>query len=229
MTIANPILDQIAAALEPYGMVPRGGFVFDEESAAAPSRDNGSTPQSVVLIGHFGSSIWPYFIHWWQNHPNEPDPLDTWSKEALTDVAMKLGAIAVFPSDKPYLPFQQWAMRAEGLRASPLGLLIHPEHGLWQAFRGALLFERPIEFPYRDAPLHPCDGCLKKPCLSTCPVDAFDGTAFAVDRCRGYLATEEGGTCRHGGCLARLACPIGRNHVYVPDQQRFHMAAFADG
>lgn len=228
MSITDPILDQITAALEPYGLVPRGGFVFDAENVA-PSSINGLVPQSVVLVGHFGSSIWPHFMRWRQDHPGVQDPLDAWSKEVLTIVAVKLDAKAVFPSDKPYLPFQQWAMRAEGLRASPLGLLVHPEFGLWQAFRGALLFEHPIDFPDRNATDHPCDSCMEKPCLSACPVDAFDGASFAVDRCRGYLSTKDGKTCLHGGCLARLACPIGRNHVYVPDQQRFHMAAFARG
>jgi hypothetical protein len=228
MNVADQILDQITTALEPCGLVPRGGFVFDEENVAPPSID-GSIPQSVVLVGHFGSSIWPHFMRWREDQPSAQDALDRWSKEVLTGVAAKLGATAVFPSDKPYLPFQQWAMRAEGLRTSPLGLLIHPEYGLWQAFRGALLFARPIEFQRHDVADHPCDSCIERPCLSACPINAFDGAGFAVDRCRGYLATEAGETCMHGGCLARLACPVGREYAYLPDQQRFHMAAFANG
>ncbi len=226
MAIADPMLDQIAAALEPHGLVPRGGFNFDAEEDI-PQRVNDEAPQSVVLIGHFGSAIWLPFAEWHRFHADASDPLDTWSKSVLNDAAAALGARAVFPSDTPYLPFQQWARRAEGLKASPLGLLIHPRYGLWQAFRGALLFKHSIRFPELKAVAHPCDSCVEKPCLVACPVGAFDGAGFAVDRCRDYLATHEGKRCMDGGCLARLACPVGRNHAYVPDQQQFHMAAFA--
>ncbi|MBA8878591.1 4Fe-4S dicluster domain-containing protein [Phyllobacterium myrsinacearum] len=228
MTAIDPIIDQITAALEPHGLVPRGGFVFGPDDDA-PRLSHGAAACSVVLVGHFGSSIWPPFTQWRQSHRDQPDPLDTWSKEVLTDVAGAVGGQAVFPSDKPYMPFQQWAKRAEGLSASPLGLLIHPEYGLWQAFRGALLFDRIIRFAPHPSNNHPCDSCVEKPCLHTCPVDAFDGTGFAVDRCRSYLARPEGALCMGGGCLARLACPVGQEHAYMPDQQRFHMAAFAHG
>ncbi|PRD58052.1 4Fe-4S dicluster domain-containing protein [Phyllobacterium myrsinacearum] len=226
MIVADPLLDQITAALEPHGLVPRGGFVFGP-GEAAPCLRHDAAARSIVLAGHFGSSIWPHFTRWRQAHSGQPDLLDAWSKAVLTQVADKLGGQAVFPSDKPYLPFQQWAKRAESLSASPLGLLIHPEYGLWQAFRGALLFDRAIGFPAVPLNNHPCDSCIDKPCLHACPVDAFDGTGFAVGRCRGHLAVPEGALCRDGGCLARLACPIGREHAYTPEQQRFHMAAFA--
>ncbi|QND53549.1 4Fe-4S dicluster domain-containing protein [Phyllobacterium sp. 628] len=226
MTFADPIVEQITAALEPHGLVPRGGFVFSAGDGA-PDLNHGVPAQSVVLVGHFGSSIWPHFAAWRREHPDSADPLDAWSKEVLTHIAGDVGGQAVFPSDRPYLPFQQWAKRVEGLSASPLGMLIHPEFGLWQAFRGAILFSRPIVFSSIASIDHPCDSCVEKPCLHACPVDAFDGNSFAVDRCRSYLATPEGQPCLDDGCLARLACPVGREHAYVQDQQRFHMAAFA--
>ena len=225
MMSAESLLDETAARLKPYGLMPRGGFVFDETDIA-PVLPGGVTPGSVILVGHSGSSLWSHFVKWRRSHPNEADPLDMWSKQVLNGVAADIGAMAVFPSDRPYLPFQRWAMRAEGLAASPLGLLIHPQYGLWQAFRGAMLFERPFEFPQLDAFDHPCDLCKEKPCLSACPVDAFDGINFAVTRCRDYLPAG-GFTCMDEGCQARLACPIGREYTYAPDQQRFHMAAFA--
>jgi len=221
-------LDQIAAALERYGLVPRGGFVFDE-AVSGPLPVQGVTAQSVVLVGHYGSSIWPHFARWWQDHPDVQDPLDRWSKDVLTAVAVKFGAMAVFPSDRPYLPFQQWAKRAEGLRASPLGMLIHPEYGLWQAYRGALLFDRALDFPSGGPQRYPCDDCQDKPCLETCPVNAFSGSGYDVVRCRAHLASGEGSACLNGGCLARRACPVGREYAYNAPQMRFHMNAFAKG
>lgn len=222
---ADMKLDWIAAELRPFGLIPRGSFMFDAKTPA-PSLGEHTDFKSAVMIGHFGSTIWPHFGQWRQSQSNMADPLDSWSKEILNKVATRVGAFAVFPSDQPYQPFQEWAKRAEGLSASPLGLLIHPQYGLWQAFRGALLFDSALEPSQLSPTIHPCDVCLSKPCLSACPVQAFDGIGFAVDRCRDHLWTD-GFECMDRGCKARLACPVGREHVYVSDQQRFHMAAFA--
>jgi hypothetical protein len=218
-------LDHISMGLRPYGLIPRGSFIFDKQNPA-PDIAGRMGAKSVIMVGHFGSAMWPHFSKWRQSRPDMANPLDTWSKEILNGIAMHMGAVAVFPSDQPYQPFQQWAKRAEGLSASPLGLLIHPQYGLWQAFRGALLFDREIGFPHQAPLACPCDTCLGKPCLAACPVEAFDGTGFAADRCRDHLSND-GTQCMDMGCKARLACPVGREHTYLQDQQRFHMAAFA--
>ena len=42
---------------------------------------------------------------------------------------------------RPWLPFQQWARKAEPVHVSPLGVLIHPDYGLWHSYRGALCFD----------------------------------------------------------------------------------------
>jgi epoxyqueuosine reductase QueG len=120
-------------------------------------------------------------------------------------------------------------MRAEGLRPSPLGILIHPQYGLWQAFRGALLFDRALDFASGGPQRHPCDDCQDKPCLSPCPVNAFSDGGYDVVRCRSHLASGEGNECLSGGCLARRACPVGHEYAYGAPQMRFHMKAFAKG
>src|SRR5690606_28118393 len=102
-----------------------------------------------------------------------------------------------------------WAMRAEGLKPSPIGLLVHPRYGPWHAFRGALLFDRQFDFPVPRGGPHPCDECTAKPCLDACPVGAFTPAGFAVVECRQHLADPAGRTCRERGCLARNACPVG--------------------
>ncbi|MGV3552015.1 hypothetical protein [Rhizobium sp.] len=135
--------------------------------------------------------------------------------------------MAWFPSDKPWQPFQQWAMRAEGLKASPLGILIHPQYGLWHGYRGAIgLIER-LDAPAAEIRLHPCDHCPDKPCLATCPVGAVLPERFDVASCRTYLRAAGQGTCRQAGCLARTACPVGAGYRYPAEQLRFHMAALA--
>ena len=126
-------------------------------------------------------------------------------------------------------------MAAEGIKASPLGLLIHPEYGLWHGYRGAILFgadalaksgyTRPSATGMVN---HPCDDCVDKPCLSRCPVEAFGPDGLAVSACRDYLASAKGREgCMVSGCVARDACPAGRDYRYGEEQIRFHMKAFA--
>ncbi|RWX62118.1 4Fe-4S dicluster domain-containing protein, partial [Mesorhizobium sp. M2A.F.Ca.ET.039.01.1.1] len=155
------------------------------------------------------------------------NPLDSWSLEVIGAVAKEFGARAVSPSDRPYLPFQQWAMRAEGLRPSPLGILMHPQYGLWHAYRGALLFEDKISVPEPHAAIHLCDTCVEKRCLKSCPVDAYSVDGFAHQACLAHVRGPRGEPCRSGGCLDRNACPYGAEYRYPADVQAFHMAAFA--
>ena len=145
----------------------------------------------------------------------------------MIDVAEQFGAKAVFPSDKPYLPFQQWAIRAEGLQPSPLGILMHPEYGLWHAYRGALLFDVELPFAPPHNPIHLCDACVGKPCLKACPVGAHSAAGFAHGDCLTHVRSPAGEPCRTAGCFDRNACPYGTAYRYPADQQAFHMAAFA--
>ena len=55
---------------------------------------------------------------------------------------------------------------------------------------------------------------------------AFDGTRYDVAACAKHIAAPAGRDCLTGGCLARHACPVGRDFIYGPGQAGFHMAAF---
>lgn len=118
-------------------------------------------------------------------------------------------------------------MRAEGLRPSPLGILMHPQYGLWHAYRGALLFEDEISVQPAEAAIHLCDACVEKPCMKSCPVDAYSAEGFAYQFCLAHVRGPKGEPCRTGGCLDRNACPYGVAYRYPADLQAFHMAAFA--
>lgn len=155
------------------------------------------------------------------------DPLDTWSREVIGAVAEKFGARSASPSDRPWLPFQQWAMRAEGLKPSPLGILMHPTFGLWHAYRGALLFDAEMAIEPPRAVIHLCDLCEGKPCLKACPVGAHSTGGFAYQACLDHVRGRAGEPCRSQGCLDRNACPYGTEYRYAAEAQAFHMAAFA--
>ncbi|MER8729563.1 hypothetical protein NKH28_06930 [Mesorhizobium sp. M1227] len=221
------MIETIAAALSAHGLMLRGGFDFagGEET---PSGLSGAAARSVLLVGQAGAAPWPHFLRWLerQSQPID-DPLDRWSREVIGAVAERFGARAVSPSDRPYLPFQQWAMRAEGLKPSPLGILMHPKYGLWHAYRGALLFENEIALQEPHDVIHLCDTCLEKPCLKSCPVEAYSANGFAHETCLAHVLGQNGAPCRTGGCLDRNACPYGTDYRYPSEVQAFHMAAFA--
>jgi hypothetical protein len=225
--LGQPELSSIAAKLDRHGLLLRGGFNFTPNDAA-PAALSRSPAKSVVLVGQAGDTSWTHFTAWLEKQPASlQNPLDEWSRGIIGAVAENFGARAVSPNDRPYLPFQQWAMRAEGLKPSPLGILMHPEYGLWHAYRGALLFDDEIPVQPPRETIHLCDLCVGKPCLKACPVGAYSEAAFDHRACLGHVRGSDGGACRSGGCLDRNACPYGMVHRYPAEVQAFHMAAFS--
>lgn len=217
---ATGALAQIAGTLAAHGLALRGGFNFGE-AEDAPAR-------AVLLVGNEGAAYWQHFERWWSDQPPAiQNPLDTWSRMVIGMAADKAGARVLMPNDRPFAPFQQWAMRAEGLRQSPLGLLIHPRYGLWHAYRGALLFDHELTLPPPEELIHPCDACVGKPCLNSCPVGACTDDGFAYQACLAHVRGARGAICRGQGCLARNACPVGTTYRYPAKVQAFHQKAFA--
>jgi hypothetical protein len=226
LAIVKELVEQITDALAHHGLILRGGFNFSPDETA-PAGPSGSPAKSVLLVGQTGDAPWPYFLRWRERQPSSlANPLDSWSRMVIGAVAGEFGARAVSPSDRPYLPFQQWAMRAEGLKPSPLGILMHPDYGLWHAYRGALLFDVEIPIQAPQEVIHLCDACTGKPCMKACPVGAYSQEGFAYQACLDHVRGPSGEPCRTGGCLDRNACPYGTAYRYRADEQAFHMAAF---
>jgi len=216
------IFDEIVQAVAAAGFVARGAF-HPEAGDDVPHLAPGTPTRTLVLAGNVGPSMWRRFSH--ERDPDR-DSLDEWSRDCLTALADALGARPLFPFTKPPLPFQRWARRAEHCRASPLGIYIHPEYGLWHGYRGALAFGKHIGLPPATPRPYPCRKCPDTPCLTACPVSAFSERGYDVVACARHLATPAGQDCMTYGCRARRACPIGRSYVYEPAQAGFHMRAF---
>ncbi len=210
----------IAEAAGRAGFLVRGGFSPALEDGVPGISADGT--ETLILLGNAGPAMWRAF----SEAPSRSGGLDRWTKATVSALAQRLGARALFPFDRPFLPFQRWAKKAENLASSPLGILIHPDYGLWHAYRAALLFAEPIAPPAPQARPSPCASCQEKPCLSACPVAAFTGGRYDIPKCVGHVASLRGGECLAGGCLARRACPVGREYRYEPAQARFHTEAF---
>jgi hypothetical protein len=209
----HPVLQAIIRE----GFVPLGWF--------APAEGDGlpEEVQFMILIGNAGPAMFRRFA---RERDPQRDLLDDWCREKVWQLSDSLQARAMFPFDKPPLPFLSWARRGGGGHVSPLGLNIHPLYGLWHAYRAALLFDVAFDLPTPHAGAHPCESCSDKPCLSACPVSAFGSSGYAIEKCTAHLVMPDGAACMNGGCLARHACPVGRAFAYETGQASFHMKAF---
>jgi hypothetical protein len=219
-------LARIDTAAAAQGLSLRGAF-HPLSRDGVPAMPDGRPVATLVLLGNVGPGLWGHFAAGSELTDGGPDPLDRWSERVIGALGRALGARPLFPfGGPPYLPFIAWAKRAEPVAESPLGMLIHPEHGLWHAYRGALAFAERLELPAPDTRPRPCDSCAGKPCLTACPVGAFGAEGYDVAACVGHISGPAGAECLDRGCRARDACPVGRERAYGPDQMRFHMAAF---
>ena len=219
------IPEAIADAIAPAGLFVRGGFHVDRDDAV-PSLPDGRAAATVVLIGNAGAAMWDA-LQASNPDPKQRNPLDTWLKPHIESVAAAVGAHPVFPNEgPPFVAIQDWARRAEPVHRSPIGLMIHPRFGLWHVYRAALCFAEHVDLPPRDDIASPCETCAAKPCLKVCPADAFGPTSFDVEACLSHVDGAGGGACRDGGCMARRACPVGRDYLYPRPAQAFHTAAF---
>jgi hypothetical protein len=218
-----PELAHIEREIAGSGLVARGAFALSEADRTAGLED----VRAIVMVGTVGAQGWRAFIEAPEYRDGRADPLDRWSRRVIDALARTCGARALYPfGGPPYWPFQRWAMRAEPLHSSPLGLLIHPEYGLWHSYRGALAFAEAFPLPTVSARASPCDSCVGRPCLGACPVGAFTSRGYDVEVCAAHLRGGSGGACLEGGCLARRACPIGPDRRQGHAQAQFHMQAF---
>jgi ferredoxin-like protein FixX len=229
----SPTRAYIEKTLAASGLRLRGGFIPDASDALPPLPD-GRVPAVVWMAGMVGSECWSVFSTSPIFSDGLANPLDRWSASIGDALAKQWHGLALYPFDgPPYFPFQRWADRCEPTQASPMMLRIHPEYGLWHAYRFALavpfLQAGDLEPP---APLQPAsaDLCLRcdgQPCLNACPVGAYSRSGFLLDSCAGHLHHTLGAECMDSGCKARMACPVATTFRYTKDHAQFHMRAFA--
>ena len=177
--------------------------------------------QRLVLLGHGGRRLWAALQEW---GGQTADPVDDYSTQITRQFIhhyLNDPPIYWLYPDTPYLvPLQQLGTWAGWSYPSPLGQGIHPEFGVWFAYRAAFLTTAVL--PLRVTPKRPspCASCTEKPCITTCPVGAVQPDRFDVDGCARYrLRTHSPCADR---CLARLACPFFPEHHYTLPQIQYH-------
>lgn len=226
---------RLAPTLGVHGLEMCGWFAIEASDIPVGS-DDIDPGMRALLIGNHGRAMWEACSRKAEFYDGLANPMDRWTRRVILAALAELPdrATALFPFGAKLWPFQRFAKRAMGLKPSPLGLLIHPQFGLWHALRAAIVFPD-LDFGGAFTPkvIHACDHCAEKPCLSACPVNAFTETGFAVAACRSWLDGAQSSQidsrkpdCMADGCAARNACPVGQQWRYDEAQLRFHMTAF---
>jgi len=186
--------------------------------------------RSLLFIANGGPLLWQHFSKWRENQPqNIQHPLDTYTKNTLKDLQVLIGSKGIatdlifpFYQEKVWFNFQNLAEGINLTRSSPLGLHLHPVYGPWVSFRGLLLLEQPWEDGIAPATVEhfdPCPSC-PKPCISTCPAQALTTAGADITKCYTYRLTPASPCVDR--CLAREACPVGKEHQFPRDAIAFH-------
>ncbi len=160
------VLATVEARLSEYGLCARGLVRFAPEDVA-PRLVDGRRAAAVLAIGVTGGAMWPHFERWRMAQADRGgvDPLDRWSKIVIDALADAVGGASLLSLGSTLPPLPGLGDAAEGLKPSPLGILIHPRYGLWHSYRGALLFATWDGDALSSGPrgLHPCDTCRRSP------------------------------------------------------------------
>jgi epoxyqueuosine reductase QueG len=189
---------------------------------------------TILLLGAGGSTFWNRMTEalgtGFAAEPR-PDyhPINEYSARLANETCGLLLSAGyrcqvVYPDDHPPLNFLQLAeMAGLGTISPVIGLLLNPDFGPWVSLRAAVLVAgNPfgLDERNRSEPFQPCLTC-HKPCLVPCPVGVFDGRGNADFRACGKH--RHGGGCTNG-CDVRRACPVGEEHRYGAEEERFRHA-----
>ena len=195
--------------------------VFDLASLPAAIREQlGDTNgfRQLILLGHGGTQLWECVQA--ATQPGE-HPIDDYTVETIHTVfAGQLAANRcriVYPGEAP-VGLQQLGMLAGWHQPSPFMVGIDSAWGSWFAYRAVVLADTGF-LPF--VPVHrssPCPDCIDQPCRAACPAAALAGEHFALDKCIAYRRQPDS-ACQYT-CLARVSCPVGREHRYSEAQLR---------
>ena len=213
------------------------------ENAGFVVLDKLETDQGLELaVGSAGQPFWDAVTASPEWKAETDHPVDTFTHRAITEVLAAEAAkmkkpeariTCVFDADAPNFVVL-WTERFPRIAQSDLGMMIHPEYGLWMGARAHVLlpgFHETLENAdstkglKKQPHFDPCTSCSDKPCLSACPVEAFPAPkTFEFQACAAHLMSNP--RCFSTGCDARAACPYGQSWQLPPDQAQYHQSRF---
>ena len=230
-------LDSGLAELRRQGLNLQGTVCRQTALDLAPDlADLPQTFPSLLLVGSSGQGLWDTIVG---SRSSQPHPIDSHCLGALTAFGASAGAAGVDTrliwhggSDRPF-PVVQLGEALGWSQRSRMGIGIHPQRGLWFAYRGVVAIGQELRVDSTAPPPglnSPCAECEGTPCISVCPVSAVGGPG-GVDLGLCFDERERQGAVCGGRCLSRLACPVGSDHRYSLAQiaHHHHHAQMPDG
>jgi len=217
------------------------GFAGLEGYAGVPAKLRADYAFAVI-VGSGGPDLWRGFLNWRKDEARDeaapkPDPLDRYTVYLAEQLTAPLrvadpGLVAAFPfrhskQVRPFLSLLQGSVQA---RATPFGLSFDRQYGPWLGWRLVLLTTLDLSSQLTEAPAQgtgeiACDSCEGRPdtpCVRACPAGAVNVSGFDWEACTRFRLEQT--ACRDS-CAARLACPVGREHRYPPDEMAHHYGA----
>jgi epoxyqueuosine reductase len=181
----------------------------------------------LVMLGQAGSTLWDTMEH---AGYEADDRFDEFSKRCVSgwiaDAHPGAEHEVIYPGDA-LVPLGRMAELVGWGLPSPLGLTVHAEYGPWIAHRIVFLTDIDLALTAIDRLPHPCDTCVDKPCITSCPAGAVNANdPFDIGACASERVSEP--TSCATQCLARNACPIGTQHRYGESQMRHHYGSGLD-
>lgn len=182
----------------------------------------------LLLIGHGGNLLWQNVKRWQQINQSK-HPIDDFSilnvEEFLSKKLSSDDFEIVFPiSNKPYVNLQALGKIAGWHYPSPFALGVNQQWGSWFAYRAVVLLNSHYvtQFPMTetDNSPSPCESCITRNCIQSCPVDALAGDSLDLSRCLSYRK-QSNSDCKDR-CVARMVCPVAKSHQYSLEQIQYH-------
>ncbi len=174
--------------------------------------------QSLVLIGNGGKDFWEQLTLPLDESQN---PIDQFSLDKLSELSEFKDFKILYPSKIYFPPLQKFSRLFGFSYPSPMGLDISNQFGSWFAFRLCFLTKSVVEESALVSQLSPCENCLFKPCLTNCPASATHEMGIDLKGCANYRLGEASNCADR--CLARLSCPVQKQHQYSIEQIQYHM------
>ena len=191
--------------------------------------------QTLLLVGNSGQRFWQLYEQ--SAFCGQDNPVDAYSCDrvdhAINAILPRTASAVLYPdlegATTGHMPLQLLGELAGWHQPSPLGMGIHPERGLWFAYRALVLLdiarEHSVSMPAGATSV--CASCESLACIETCPVDALAaGSVPDMVSCTDYRLGEQSPCQRQ--CLARNACPVGTAYRYANEQIEYHYTVSLD-
>ena len=169
--------------------------------------------QYLIVLASAGSEFWRNMR---QSKEGGSDPVDSFFIRCAENIFEGEDYNIIYPGNHFLPELAGWH------HDSTMGLGIHPEFGLWFAYRGLVLSNSEF-IPYSESSESagsPCETCRFKFCVQVCPANAVTTDGYRVQACKDYRLASKS-LCQTR-CVSRQACPIGKEHRYLLEQLQYH-------